>query len=285
MFLFAAAFSAPFWPLLESITLQSVRNQAVLYARFRTWGSVGFVAGLALVSLYFTYAPYQHLPIAIALLITPAIWFSFTIYTKQHLKKTTAIPIRQLLAKKEVLLFFAACTLAQAAHATYYVFFSIHVIDQGHNTLIAGGLWILGIVAEIVLFARIGSFYSRFPIYGMLLAVFILSALRWGILAMVSLSLIGFLLVQLLHAITYGLSHSVSMHLLGEYFGTKSQTQGQALYASIVYGIGGGTGTILSGYWWQWGGALYAFSFAAVLALCSTVLAIILWRYTLCSRQ
>jgi len=79
------------------------------------------------------------------------------------------------------------------------------------------------------------------------------------------------LFAQLLHAASYGLFHASAIHLIDEYFSGSIQGRGQALFASISFGLGGSLGSLVSGYTWNSIGPAYVY----LLAMCIALLALI----------
>ena len=79
------------------------------------------------------------------------------------------------------------------------------------------------------------------------------------------------LFAQLLHAASYGLFHAAAIHLIDEYFPGSIQGRGQALFASISFGLGGSLGSLVSGYTWNSIGPSYVYLLAMGIALVALV--------------
>lgn len=77
---------------------------------------------------------------------------------------------------------------------------------------------------------------------------------------------------QILHAATYGAHHITAMMIIHHFFRGRHQAKGQAIYSSIVYGLGGSLGAILSGYAWEEFGPEITFSISAAVVAISLVL-------------
>ena len=75
-----------------------------------------------------------------------------------------------------------------------------------------------------------------------LMASFLLAALRWLLLGSLAEFLWVLLFAQLMHACSFGIAHSVSIELVRNYFAGGHQGQGQALYSSFSFGAGGAAG-------------------------------------------
>ena len=79
----------------------------------------------------------------------------------------------------------------------------------------------------------------------------LLTVIRWWLIAFYVEYLSILLFAQLLHAASYGLFHASAIHLIDGYFSGKIQGRGQALFASISFGLGGSLGSLVSGYTWK----------------------------------
>lgn len=104
-----------------------------------------------------------------------------------------------------------------------------------------------------------------------LLASFLLAAVRWLLLG--NLAQVPALLVfaQVLHAATFGCFHAASIAFVQASFGARQQGQGQALYAALS-GTGGALGALYSGYSWKLLGPHFTFGMASVAALAAAVI-------------
>ena len=129
----------------------------------------------------------------------------------------------------------------QLAHGPYYTFFSIHLEALGYSRSFIGLMWALGVVAEILLFLVMARLLERFSLRQVLLASFLIAALRWLLLGQLADHLGVLLIAQLMHAATFGSFHAAAIHFVQRSFGHRQQGQGQALYASLS-GIGGALG-------------------------------------------
>ena len=144
---------APTMPLGESLTLLAARTGGFDYGRVRLWGSLSFIVAAAGAGAFLAGRPgdtilYLLLPAAILVLVAIA-----------NLPDTRApatagrIAVLDLIDNRPFLMMLAACMLAQASHATYYAFATLHWQAAGHSETVIGLLWAEGVVAEIILFA------------------------------------------------------------------------------------------------------------------------------------
>jgi PPP family 3-phenylpropionic acid transporter len=69
--------------------------------------------------------------------------------------------------------------------------------------------------------------------------------------------------------------HAVTVHMLYQIFGKNHQGQGQALYSSLSFGVGGIAGSLAAGYLWQNSNPAGAYAWAAGLGILGWI---VIWR-------
>jgi PPP family 3-phenylpropionic acid transporter len=168
--------------------------------------------------------------------------------------------------------FLLSAALLQLSFGAYYGFFALYVLDLGYSGQATGWLVALGVLAEVVIFLQAGKLITLFGVKWILVISILLTALRWYLLAVFANNPVILVLSQVLHAFSFGMTHAASMHFIHHYFGNKFQSQGQAIYISVGFGIGGAIGGYGAGYFWQQGqGAELTFTLAAMAAVLSAL--------------
>lgn len=269
-----------FWnavmPQFEVVTLRHLDRQTDQYSRIRLWGSVGFVAAVVGLGWYFEHESIARLPIILFILLALIAVSSFAIsspVTAAASKGSLAVFIAQL-KSPQVILFFSICLLLQISHGPYYTFFSIFLQDHGYSKTAIGWLWALGVVAEIGVFLVAHRLFSWFDVRTLAVSCLLIGALRWWLTGAYPQSLAFILLAQLGHAATFGVFHAIAIHLIHRYFNAQASGQGQAMYSSFSFGLGGALGAYFSGMIVEnWGGSM-AYFMAAGIALVAGLLAL-----------
>lgn len=255
----------------EVITLDYLGAQRERYSQLRLWGSVGFMLVVIGFGYVFDEVGLDYYPWAILAVMSGIVLSSFWVpspvsqpraeplltTTGQRLTKTALGPI---------VVFLTCVTLMQLSHGPYYTFLTLYLIDLDYSRTIIGWLWAFGVLAEIVLFAIMPWLLRRMSIKQILVISLFLAALRWWLLGFYADSLSLLLLIQLLHAATFGSFHAAAILFVQRYFSAHKQGQGQGLYVSFS-GIGGALGALYAGYSWQTLGAAYTFASAGAVAL------------------
>jgi PPP family 3-phenylpropionic acid transporter len=148
-----------------------------------------------------------------------------------------------LLREPGFLATIVAAALIQGSHAAYYTFASITWQVAGLGGLTIAGLWVLGVLAEIVVFAL----SPRFTLQPSVLVVIggLSAVARWLITAQEP-SVAVLAVVQLAHGLTYGLTQVGTMGLLVRHVPGHVMARGQGYFAACA-GIVTSSASILSG--------------------------------------
>jgi PPP family 3-phenylpropionic acid transporter len=269
-----------FWnaslPQFEATTMNHLGTHTHAYNTIRMWGSVGFILLSVGLGYVIDWQGFEIVPLALLLLFV-FIWFSSLIVPERPSEHSSLEhkPLRKVLARREVSALLLSCFLIQASHGPYYTFFSIYLEESGYAAALIGELWALGVIAEIIMFLFMYRLLPRFGSRDLLLLAFLLATVRWIMLALFVDSLATLIVIQILHAASFGIVHAVAIHLIHRFFIGQHQGRGQALYSSLSFGAGGAIGSLYSGFIWEGLGPVWVFLIAAVFSL---VAFIVTWR-------
>jgi MFS transporter, PPP family, 3-phenylpropionic acid transporter len=247
--LLAYAVTASMWtpmvPLTDAYALRGVARYGLNYGPLRLWGSAAFVVGALACGLLADVVARQHL---IWVIVAVAALGAVISLGLQPLEKLKAAPATQhrataLPSAPGFIAIIAASALIQGSHAAYYTFASITWQLSGLGGLTIAGLWALGVLAEIVVFAaspRLAMPPTVLVVIGGLSAV-----ARWLITAQAPP--VGVLaVVQLAHGLTFGLTQIGTMALMVRHVPIHAMARGQG-YLAAFGGIVASSASILSG--------------------------------------
>ncbi|ACL72329.1 major facilitator superfamily MFS_1 [Thioalkalivibrio sulfidiphilus HL-EbGr7] len=260
-----------FWnaalPQFEALTMNRLGSRTNRYARIRLWGSIGFIASVALLGPLFERVEVSVLP-WIVLVLLAAMWLTTLVVSDgpPGVQARSTSSLLATLRRPEVLALILACFLMQASHGPYYAFFTIYLEDNGYSRTMAGQLWALGVLAEVGVFLMMHRWLPRFGAWPLLMVAIGVTAVRWWLLASLPQLLPVMLLTQVMHAASYGLYHAAAISLIHEFFPGRLQGRGQALYSSLSFGLGGALGSLASGYVWDGIGPHWVYIMASGLA-------------------
>ena len=235
----------PMVPLTDAYALRGVARHGLNYGPLRLWGSAAFVAGALGCGLLVDVIAAQNL---IWVIVSVAALGAFVGLGLQPLgTPKSAANIHHgagaLLRDPGFLAIIVTSALIQGSHAAYYIFASIAWQQAGLGGLTIAGLWSLGVIAEIVVFA-LSPRFTLPPV--MLVVIAALSAVaRWVITAQEPpLAILA--AVQLAHGLTFGLTQVGTMMLLVGYVPGHVMARGQG-YLAACSGIVSSSTSILSG--------------------------------------
>jgi MFS transporter, PPP family, 3-phenylpropionic acid transporter len=235
----------PMAPLTDAYALRGVSHYGLNYGPLRLWGSAAFVVGaLACGVLVDAIAP-EHLIWVIALVAGASALASLGLRPIDGPKKADVIErgAGALLRDPGFLAIILASALIQGSHAAYYIFASIVWKQAGFRGLTIAGLWSLGVLAEIVVFAL----SPRFTLSPALLVVIaaLSAAARWSITALEP-PVAVLAIVQLAHGLSFGLTQVATMGLLVRTVPFHVMARGQG-YLTACSGIVASGASIVSG--------------------------------------
>ena len=270
-----------FWsailPLYEAVTLDYLSLYLAEYGKIRLWGSVGFIVAVTGLGVCFETYGIVWLPV-IVFIFYACIWGCA--------RSTPPLPIDEhqdelastegkkssfleIIFTRKVIVFLIVSFLLQLAFGTYYTYYSLYLTRFDYKTGTIGYLWSIGVIAEILLFLVMHRLVNRFGFYFLMMFSLLSTALRWMLVAVFPEFLWLQVVIQLIHAFSFGATHALAMRFIQNVFSKGFEAQGQSLYVSLCYGVGGVLGTLMSGYLWKNWGPSYSFlssSGACVLA-------------------
>jgi len=279
--LVAMAVIAFFWsaalPLVETLTFDHLREERGQYSRIRLWGSIGFI-----VAVLATGAVLDIFPLTGVLWVCWGILFGILVLSAVLPEAPTvahphdSLPVADILRQPRVRALLAACFAMSAAHGALYVFYSIHLAGNGYSKAEVGGLWSLGVLAEIAVFMLMARLVRRYSLRTLLLASFAAAVLRFLLIGWGVDSLAVMVVAQLMHGLTFGAYHAAAIAAINLWFPGRAQGRGQALYSSISFGAGGLLGGLISGWVWDDIGAGWTYTLGSMFALVGLFL---VWRW------
>ncbi len=259
-----------FWhavlPQFEVITLAYLDKQYQRYGQIRLWGSIGFIAAVLGLGLLFDFVSIDHLPLCILIFLI-LIWLSsLGLRNKTYIHSgENSTGFMELVRHPFMLCFLASSFLLQFSHGPYYTFYTLYLVKMhGYSNSLAGILWSLGVVAEIVIFLLAPILFRHFSLPALMLWSLFLTAVRWLLIGFLATNLPLLILAQIFHAFSFGIAHAIAIDWVRQHF-QGHQGQGQALYSSLSFGAGGAAGALAGGLVWDVS-TEYAFLMASAAA-------------------
>lgn len=235
----------PTMPLTDAYALRGVTRYGLDYGPLRLWGSAAFAAGsLACGYLVDSIAPRDLIWVIVAWAVV-AVLASLRLQPLDDLRRRTTETHagKALLRDAGFWAVIASAALIQSSHVAFYTFSAINWQAHGLGGVTIAGLWTLGVMAEIVVFA-LSPRFSLHP--STLMAIGGLSAVvRWLVTASEPpLALLA--IAQLGHGLSFGMTILGTMALLVQRVPSHQIARGQGYYAASN-GLLGAVTSIASG--------------------------------------
>ena len=241
-------------PLGESATVHALFKDNSFdkrYGRLRLWGSIGFIAMVLFAGELFQRKGIELYPIVGAVILTFLALVTFRLHEpKMERRKMVKGELLIVLFNPDVRWFLLSGFFMIFAHAALYVFYSLYLADLGYDKFQIGLFWALGVAAEVIFFYFQSKVLSRLDPEVVLQIAFGIGVFRFILMAFFPLTWV-LILAQLMHAATFGAHHSAATKLLQRWFTGPLQARGQALMATVSYGLGGTLGGLFAGWLWD----------------------------------
>ncbi|QWD86020.1 MFS transporter [Polynucleobacter asymbioticus] len=241
-------------PLGESATVHALFKDNSFdkrYGRLRLWGSIGFIVMVLFAGELFQREGIELYPIVGAVILTFLALVTFRLHEpKMERRKMVKGELLIVLFNPDVRWFLLSGFFMIFAHAALYVFFSLYLADLGYDKFQIGLFWALGVAAEVIFFYFQSKVLSRLDAEIVLQIAFGIGVIRFILIAFFPVTWV-LILAQLMHAATFGAHHSAATKLLQRWFTGSLQARGQALMATVSYGLGGTLGGLVAGWLWD----------------------------------
>ena len=252
--------------MLDASSVDLLRGDRARYGSVRAFGTIGYAAGVFLVSRLRHGDPRLFLGVAIGAL---AVFHLVTWWLPRT--QVTAMEVRPRLALKTVfknrpLVILLTTTIAySAAFAHYEVFGTLHFTELGISESSIGNIYVAGSMAEVLVLFAAAPILKRYRVRHLMAFSMLICAGRWAAMPFVS-SALPLLFLQLSHAVCFGLWYAAAVHALGRLVDAEVRTSGQALF-SVCFSCGFGLGGFLAGQSRESLGPDATFAMSAALAL------------------
>jgi PPP family 3-phenylpropionic acid transporter len=264
-------------PLAETYAFKGLSARGRAYGPVRLWGSATFILGTFAAGFALDIIPARHIiwMVVAASVMNALAAFALLPLSTAHAASATQTPRRSLLRDPAFIAVLAAASLIQASHAVYYGFSAVEWRSAGLDGATVAGLWALGVIAEIVLFALQGRLPPLFQPTVLLMIGALGGTLRWGAMALDPPAL-ALPWLQLLHAASFGATHLGALGFVARHApeGQSATAQG---YLAIALGVAMAGAMGLSGLLYAAFGTL-AYAAMALAAIAGGACAVVAHR-------
>ena len=244
----AAMFGGGIVPLVDSTTVEAVRHE---YARTRLWGSLGFVVSAQAMGFFLAWRGDRPadsaMPIAyVACVVTYALLAQTFPAAEANADRPHWRDAVALLKSPQLLFILGICGLHWAALSPYHLMFGVLVRDLGLSSRVTGAAMALGVAAEVGALLIFPQLERRFSLRTLFAAAFGASLLRWVLLSRAHAPA-ELILLQLLHAFTFGIWWSCAVEAMQRTVPARLRATGQAVFYAVVFGGSNAAGYALAG--------------------------------------
>jgi PPP family 3-phenylpropionic acid transporter len=242
-------FNAPINTLSDGIALDYLGAEGrTRFAGLRVFVSIGFLVAVAFVGFLYDRTDLSWQFAVFSLVALPAIVFLWMIPPVAGTPPRQGLQaLRELLRKRNVLIFLAALFLAETANAMGLAFLSVYSQALGANNVQVGWIWGMGTACEIVtmlLFARI---YPRLGVRKILLIGCAAVVIKWLPFAHVHVWW-QILPLQVMHAFTLTFLYVGSVTFMDMEGHSSIRVTAQAFYTMFILNAANVVGSILAGW-------------------------------------
>jgi len=275
-------------PMSEAALAQWVSSESTFntkrYGRIRLWGSIGFLVTVFVAGAWFDHQGMESFPawaVGSLIALNISVWW---LPKHQEVIRHDEVspPVLGVLKLAKVRWFFAAVFCHVFAHIGIYVFLSLYLDALGYSKTMIGILWAISVATEIVWFFTQSRWLPLFSLSAWLVICACVMVLRMCLTAWWADALLALWIAQMLHAVTFATHHTVCISILTKHFPGRLRGRGQALYASIGYGIPGVLGALLGGLLSERFGLASIYAASVIMAVLACFCA---WRTHYLSRR
>ena len=241
-------------PLGETATIHALYKDNSFdkrYGRLRLWGSIGFIAMVLFAGELFQRNGIELYPYVGTVILFSLAAITFGLHEpKMERRKMVRGELFAVLLNPDVRWFLVSGFFMIFAHASLYVFYSLYLANLGYDKFQIGLFWALGVAAEVLFFYFQNKVLSRIDSEIVLQGAFGIGVVRFILIAFFPTTIV-LMLAQLMHAGTFAAHHSAATKLLQRWFTGPLQARGQAIMATVSYGLGGTIGGLCAGWIWD----------------------------------
>lgn len=261
------AFSWPLIPLLDSLTLGTVKATGEHYGSYRFYGSVGFgLTALGAGKLFGVIGIDNIRFVYIALLIICiflCLWISDARYSG---RPPGLRQLGGLMKRRDIISFLLVIALVSSTNKANDAFMSIFIKSLGGTEIDVGMAWTVAPLSEAVVFFLAGAFMGRFHELALLTVASAAFTLRW-LLFTVAASAKIMILIQFLHSLSFALFFISAISYMAKMVPDRLRASGQGLLSSFMGGVAGIIGSMAGGAVMSLWGPRVLYGLCAALSL------------------
>ncbi|WP_107942755.1 3-phenylpropionate MFS transporter [Metasolibacillus sp. FSL H7-0170] len=242
-------------PALDSVAGVLVQHGQLHYGKSRSYGSLGFVVMVLIVSLLTgkfgdTTIVWLLLGGLLLFVVLNTRQAPMILLEKPNESRASKFSIKQLLQTPNFLIVLIIAILLQGAHASYYNYGYIYLQELGVSKYYIGLIINIGVFFEIIFFAKSDRLFGHWKPANLLVIAAIGSTVRWLMVSLIP-SIPIFILSQSLHAVSFALAHYAVILFFTQHLRREQIPNAQGMYNAFAMSWSTAILTLLGGYLYE----------------------------------
>jgi len=243
-------------PAIESGASTLVRQGKVHYGKSRSYGSIGFVIAVLILSMLTGVWGEQAILWSmivglIFLLVKQLMQTPPALLVKPTLQdRKGKLSMKGLWKVKTFPIVLIVVFLLQGAHAAYYNYGYIYLQELDVNPFYIGMIINIAVIFEVLYFMKADSFLSKWRPSSLLLLAGAGSTFRWMLIFL--FPNVGiFIVSQALHALSFGVAHIAFIRYLTKSLPKEQIANAQGIYSGLALSLSTAILTFVGGYLYE----------------------------------
>jgi PPP family 3-phenylpropionic acid transporter len=268
-----AVFRSPLLPLANSMAFRALTGRPQGFAAIRLWGTVGYILAAVGVGVLADRLGLRGAMYGIGL-TTVGCGLAGWMGRSRERASLSPVHVRdclRTLRDRRFVLLLVTASMARLGFGPYTTFFTIHLDHLGLSGSFAGTAWAVSAASELVVmmyWARLRALASTRTWFSLALAA---HALRW-LLSIPARAPQWLLALQLTHALTFGVFYLAAVEEADAWAPDGLRATAQGLFSSVVFGLSGLLGSVVSGFLYEPLGMSWLYAAASVVSAAATIL-------------
>ncbi|SFN08509.1 MFS transporter, PPP family, 3-phenylpropionic acid transporter [Psychrobacillus psychrodurans] len=243
-------------PAIESGASSLVQQGKVHYGKSRSYGSIGFVIAVLIISMLTGFWGEQAIlwSMIIGLILLLIKQFMPTpgpLLTKPSIEdRRQKLSMKELWKVKTFPVVLIVVFLLQGAHAAYYNYGYIYLQELDVNAFYIGMIINIAVIFEILYFMKADNFLTKWRPSSLFLLAGAGSTLRW-VLIFLFPNVGIFIISQALHALSFGMAHIAFIRYLTISLPKEQIPNAQGIYSGLALSLSTAILTFVGGYLYE----------------------------------
>ncbi|MCM3691368.1 3-phenylpropionate MFS transporter [Neobacillus niacini] len=259
LFVVTLVFSTVFPPLLPALDTAAgnlVQEGDVNYGKSRSWGSIGFIVSVLIISMVTGFfgdqAILSSMVIGLCLMLMMRLLPTPSILEMKPTQKDRkeSLTFKSLWQIKSFPIVMLIVILLQGAHASYYNYGYIYLQDLGVNHFYIGIIINIAVIFEIIYFLKADHMFTKWKPSSLFILAALGSTLRW-LLVFLFPNVWVFMISQSLHALSFGVAHYAFMIYITKNLPKQQIPNAQGIYSALALSFSTAVLTLIGGFLYE----------------------------------